>query len=99
MDNDRLLKIKEIVGFWADEDPRRYVVAEPVSVFASNMGGTSLSPGALNWATQGTHFVHYPLDFINGPVAASVLPRHAQDLSDPCTPRPAYVVDAKHGSS
>merc|ERR1719433_147975 len=92
MDNDRLMKIKEMTGFWCNEDPRRYIVAEPVSVMASNMGGTSLSPGALNWAVQGIYFLHFPQDFVGGVVAIGMLPKHAADMSDDGTPRPAYVV-------
>eukprot|EP00435_Cladocopium_sp_Y103_P001830 s3534_g1.t1 len=39
--NDRVMKIKELVGFWVNDDPRRYVVAEPVSVMATNFGGAT----------------------------------------------------------
>uniref|UniRef100_A0A7S4VVX8 Flavin-containing monooxygenase n=1 Tax=Alexandrium monilatum TaxID=311494 RepID=A0A7S4VVX8_9DINO len=99
MENDRLMKIKEMAGFWVNEDPRRYLVAEPVSVMASNMGGTSLSPGALSWSVMGIYFIHHPQDFIAGVVAMGMLPKHASDMSDEGTPRPAYVVDARHGTS
>jgi len=99
MDNDRLLKIKEMVGFWVNEDPRRYIVAEPVSVMCSQMGGTSLSPGAYSWALEGLYFIDFPFDFLGGPLASGMLPRHKVDLSDEGTPRPAYVVDARHGTT
>jgi len=99
MENDRLMKIKEMHGFWVNEDPRRYLVAEPVSVMASNMGGTSLSPGALNWAVMGIYFFHFPGDFVGGVSAAAMLPKHGSDMSDEGTPRPAYVVDARHGTT
>mmetsp|Transcript_131317 Transcript_131317/g.366065 ORF Transcript_131317/g.366065 Transcript_131317/m.366065 type:complete len:705 (-) Transcript_131317:57-2171(-) len=98
MDNDRLLKIKEMVGFWPNADPRRYIVAEPVSVMCSQMGGTSLSPGAYAWSLEGLYFIDFPTDFSSGPVASGMLPRHKVDLSDDSTPRPAYVVDARHGT-
>lgn len=97
--NDRLMKIKQLVGFWADADPRRYVVAEPVSVMATSMGYTSLSPAALMWARMGVYFFHHPQDFASGVAARGVLPRHEADFSDESTPRPAYVVDARHGTS
>eukprot|EP00439_Symbiodinium_sp_Y106_P001165 s2874_g1.t1 len=42
--NDRVMKVKEMVGFWVNEDPRRYLVAEPVSVMATNFGGVDLLP-------------------------------------------------------
>jgi hypothetical protein len=98
MENDRLMKIKEMEGFWVNGDPRRYLVAEPVSVMASNMGGTSLSPGALDWAYTGLYFVNYPVDFVTGAQAMGMLPKHGADMSDEGTPRPAYVVDARHGT-
>uniref|UniRef100_A0A7S1R284 Flavin-containing monooxygenase n=1 Tax=Alexandrium catenella TaxID=2925 RepID=A0A7S1R284_ALECA len=99
LENDRLMKIKEMAGFWVNEDPRRYLVAEPVSVMANNMGGTSLSPGALNWSVMGIYFIHHPQDFVGGVVAAGMLPKHTADYGDEGTPRPAYVVDARHGTS
>eukprot|EP00913_Durusdinium_trenchii_P021873 g20552.t1 len=103
--NDRVMKIKELVGFWVNDDPRRYVVAEPVSVMATNFGGTSFSPGAISWAEQGFHFMMYPKesrlswrDFIDKVLPTGMLPRHKADESDPGTYRPAYVVDARHGT-
>mmetsp|Transcript_51072 Transcript_51072/g.118688 ORF Transcript_51072/g.118688 Transcript_51072/m.118688 type:complete len:243 (-) Transcript_51072:173-901(-) len=99
MENDRLLKIKEMVGFWVNADCRRYIVAEPVSVMCSQMGGTSLSPGAYAWSLEGLYFIDFPTDFTSGPMASGMLPRHKVDMSDECTPRPAYVVDARHGTT
>lgn len=98
MDNDRLLKVKEMVGFWVNCDPRRYLVAEPVSVMCSQMGGTSFSPGAYGWSIHGLYFFDFPPDFTNGAEASGMLPRHKVDMSDDETPRPAHVVDARHGT-
>jgi len=98
MDNDRLMGVKELVGFWVNEDPRRFLVAEPLSVMASQMGGTSFSPGAYSWANMGIYFMFYPADFY-GVLDSGMLPRHKADLSDEHTPRPAYVVDARHGTT
>mmetsp|Transcript_118518 Transcript_118518/g.205862 ORF Transcript_118518/g.205862 Transcript_118518/m.205862 type:complete len:707 (-) Transcript_118518:173-2293(-) len=96
-DNDRLMKMKTLHGFWAEADPRRYLVAEPVSVMASNMGSTSFSPGAIAWATQGTYFMLWPQDF--QPILDSnMMPKHTADDADGGTYRPAYVVDARHGT-
>mmetsp|Transcript_126167 Transcript_126167/g.356799 ORF Transcript_126167/g.356799 Transcript_126167/m.356799 type:complete len:509 (+) Transcript_126167:2-1528(+) len=99
LDNDRLMKVKEMVGFWVNEDPRRYIVSEPVSVMCSQMGGTSLSPGAYAWCMEGLYFIDYPQDFTAGPLASGMLPRHKVDNTDSSTPRPAYVVDARHGTT
>jgi len=95
-DVDRLMKLKELVGFWVNSDPRRYLVAEPVSVLAQNFGGTSLSPGALAWAQMGIHYMLFPQDF-SAVIDTGMLPRHAPDNADADSYRPAYVVDARHG--
>lgn len=99
MEIDRLLRIKEMVGFWVNENPRVYVCAEPVSVMCSQMGGTSMSPGAYVWAIEGKYFVDFPMDWVYGPLNSGMLPRHKLDLADDGTPRPAYVVDARHGTT
>merc|ERR1740121_3509269 len=93
-DNDRLLKVKELVGFWVNEDPKRYLVAEPVSVMASNFSSTSFSPGAIAWAETAMHMLHYPKDFYNRVLANGLMPRHKSNGAD----IPAYVVDARHGT-
>jgi len=97
-DIDRLLRIKEMSGFWVNEDCRRYVVAEPVSVMCTQMGGTSLAPAAYTWSLEGLYFIDFPYDFAYGPAASGMLPKHKVDMSDEGTPRPAYVVDARHGT-
>lgn len=99
MDIDRLLKIKEMLGFWVNGDPRMYVVAEPVSVMCTQMGGTSMSPGAYSWSIQGLYFFDYPRDLIDGAMGQGMLPKHKSDTTDDKTPRPCYVVDARHGTS
>lgn len=99
MDIDRLMKVKEMIGFWVNGDARRYLVAEPVSVMCSQMGGTSFSPGAYAWSVEGLYFLDYPWDFDMGPAASGMLPKHSVDLGDDSTPRPAYVVDARHGTT
>jgi len=93
-ENDRLLKIKELVGFWVNEDPKRWLVAEPVSVMASNFGGTSFSPGAIAWVEAAMWFVHHPEDFWKVVMDTGLVPRHKTNGED----IPAYVVDARHGT-
>jgi len=95
--NDNLMKLKELVGFWVNGDPRRYLVAEPVSVMAQNFSGTSFSPGAMIWASMGVHFLRFPQD-LQPVLDSGTLPRHAADESDPGTYRPGYVIDARHGN-
>mmetsp|Transcript_39915 Transcript_39915/g.90068 ORF Transcript_39915/g.90068 Transcript_39915/m.90068 type:complete len:629 (-) Transcript_39915:47-1933(-) len=92
--NDRLLKLKELYGWWVNRDMRRYIVAEPLGVDANNFGGTSFSPGAIAWAEQQVHLFHYHKDWI--PVEESnAMPTHVADES---IDRPAYVVEARHGA-
>lgn len=93
-DVDTLMKIKDLYGFWANKDHRRRILAEPIGVDAANFGGTSFSPGALNWTDEYTYFLDYPKDWI--PIRDSnMLPSHAADESKD---RPAYVVEARHGA-
>lgn len=91
-DNDTLLGVKEMVGYWVNGDVRRYLWAEPISVQAQNFGGTSFSPGAIGTAIKAWHFTQYPMDIVPFWEANS-LPRHGPEPEDG---RPAYVIDARH---
>jgi len=93
-ENDRLLKIKELYGWWANRDHRRYIVAEPLGVDANNFGGTSFSPGAISWAENHVWLMHYPKDFV-AITESGQMPTHKADES---IDRPAYVVEARHGA-
>merc|ERR1712056_100534 len=64
----------------------------------SQMGGTSFSPGAYSWGIQGLYFIDFPWDFDSGVASSGMLPKHKVDESDEGTPRPAHVVDARHGT-
>merc|ERR1712107_926610 len=88
---DRLLKVKEMVGFWANGDNRRYIASEGPGVSASNFGGTSLSPGAIVWVAQGSHMLDYPNDW-ESMVSSGMLPLHKPELD---IDKPAYVLDAR----
>mmetsp|Transcript_21850 Transcript_21850/g.61079 ORF Transcript_21850/g.61079 Transcript_21850/m.61079 type:complete len:622 (+) Transcript_21850:86-1951(+) len=87
---DRLLKIKEVNGFWVNGDYRRYTASEGPGVSASNFGGTSLSPGAISWVAQGTHMMWYPSDF-KTMINSGMLPVHQAELEKG---KPAYMLDA-----
>lgn len=93
-ENDRLLKIKELHGWWPQKDFKRYIVAEPIFVDANNFGGTSFSPGAITWAENQVHILKYPKDFAPF-LEGNMLPMHVADEEGD---RPAYVVEARHGS-
>eukprot|EP00913_Durusdinium_trenchii_P033252 g31129.t1 len=90
---DRLLKIKTMSGFWAENDNRRYIASESPGVYAANFAGTSLSPGdgAYSWAQTATHVMWFPKDW-QRLVEHGTLP---QNKADDEISRPAYVLDAK----
>eukprot|EP00931_Biecheleriopsis_adriatica_P028193 TRINITY_DN16851_c0_g1_i1.p1 TRINITY_DN16851_c0_g1~~TRINITY_DN16851_c0_g1_i1.p1 ORF type:complete len:628 (-),score=131.60 TRINITY_DN16851_c0_g1_i1:36-1919(-) len=93
-DNDRLMKLTELYGFWCNKDYRRYIVAEPIFVDANNFSSTSFSPGAISWSEQQAHLLKFPRDW--QPVMdSSAMPVHK---ADPENDRPAYVVEARHGA-
>lgn len=93
-ENDRLMKLKELYGWWCNRDFKRYIVAEPLGVDANNFGGTSFSPGAIMWAEEQVFLLHYPKDFAPC-LEAMGFPTHVADES---IDRPAYVVEARHGA-
>lgn len=94
-DNDRLMRCKEVVGNWVNGDTRRFMWAEPISVQASNFGGTSFSPGVLGMALCATWFMAWPMD-LQPVLDSNLLPRFSGDMDDG---RPTYVVDARHAVS
>lgn len=93
-DVDRVMNIKTMFGWWPDEDFRRFIVAEPIGVNATNFSGTSFSPGIRAWVEQSAHFLWYPNDF-QLLIHCGLIPKHP---AEPEHDRPAYVVDARHGS-
>jgi len=88
---DRLLKIKSMYGYWADADNRRFTASENPGVYASNFGGTSLSPGAIFFTLMASHVMWFPRDW-QRLVDSVQLPTNKRDDS---ISRPAYVLDAK----
>merc|ERR1719401_1410374 len=90
-ENDRLMHLNELYGFWCNRDYKRYLVAEPIGVDANNFGGTSFSPGAISWSEQGVYFLYFPSDWA-AIMDSNVLPSHKADES---IDRPAYVVEAR----
>ena len=93
-ENDRLLKIKELFGWWVNRDFRRYIVAEPIFVDANNFGSTSFSPGAIVWAEQQVYLLKYPSEWATV-MDSGLMPSHEADEENN---RPAYVVEARHGA-
>lgn len=88
---DRLLKVKEMYGFWVNHSNRQYCVAEPIGVNANSFAGTSLSPGAVMWVEQAAHCLDYPEDW-KALKESRMLPTHK---AEPENDRPCYVIDAR----
>jgi len=92
---DKIMGIKEMVGFFANGDWRRYVCTEFPGVDAGRFGGTSFSPGAIQNSEYMTWFINFPKDL--GPVFDSqMLPKHKANKE---TGYPAYVWEPRLGSS
>jgi len=71
---DKVLGIKEMVGYFANGDHRRWVCTEFPGVDAGKFGGTSFSPGAIQNVEFVSWFFNYPKDL--APVFdGQVLPR------------------------
>ncbi|CAE7367385.1 Cdc40, partial [Symbiodinium necroappetens] len=77
---DRLLKIKSMYGYWADADNRRFTASENPGVYASNFGGTSLSPGAIFFTLMASHVMWFPRDW-QRLVDSAQLPTNKRDDS------------------
>lgn len=92
---DRLLGVKEMEGFWANGDFRRFLFAEAIGVNANNFSGTSFSPAMRGFAESAAHFFWYPKDF-QQVKESGMLPKHK---AEPDQDRPAYVIDARHGTT
>mmetsp|Transcript_136360 Transcript_136360/g.303954 ORF Transcript_136360/g.303954 Transcript_136360/m.303954 type:complete len:656 (-) Transcript_136360:45-2012(-) len=92
---DRLMKMRECNGFWANNDNRRFVVAEFPGVSCGNLAGTSFSPGAIQFVEMASHYMNFPSDF-NEMVASGSLPVHFPDAAKD---KPAYVLDARQGTA
>eukprot|EP00420_Gonyaulax_spinifera_P022375 CAMPEP_0197901342 /NCGR_PEP_ID=MMETSP1439-20131203/50952_1 /TAXON_ID=66791 /ORGANISM="Gonyaulax spinifera, Strain CCMP409" /LENGTH=641 /DNA_ID=CAMNT_0043522307 /DNA_START=77 /DNA_END=1999 /DNA_ORIENTATION=+ len=92
---DKLYGIKEMVGFFANGDWRRWIVTEFPGVDAGKFGGTSLSPGAIQNSEYMSYFINFPKDL--GPIFDSqMLPKHKPNKD---TGYPAYVWEPRLGSS
>jgi len=91
---DKLMGTKEMVGFFANGDWRRWIFTESPGVDAGKFGGTSLSPGLIQIVEFHSWFVNYPKDVV--PVLDSqMLPRKK---ADPEKGQPAFVWDTRQSS-
>mmetsp|Transcript_88491 Transcript_88491/g.286561 ORF Transcript_88491/g.286561 Transcript_88491/m.286561 type:complete len:624 (+) Transcript_88491:70-1941(+) len=92
---DKIMGIKEMVGFFVNGDWRRWVCTEFPGVDAGKFGGTSFSPGAIQNSEWMSWFINFPKDL--GPLWDSqMLPKHKPNKD---TGYPAYVWEPRLGSS
>jgi len=84
---DKMLGLKELVGFWVNGDCLRPVLCNGMFVEARNFGSFSSGPGFATMVVMINWFMDYPEDF---ELARAMLPK--QKAGE----RPAYVPSATH---
>merc|ERR1712032_710430 len=70
---DKLMGLKELVGYFCNGDPLVPLMANPLFVQASNFAGFSAGPGFAGNTEQILWFADWPQDF---EIIRDFLPRH-----------------------
>jgi hypothetical protein len=93
---DKLLKIKEMVGFWVNGDSRRVCTGEADGIQAASFGSTTGGPGMHNMIRSMLHFWDCPADFnrLEQDGITKQLPVHR--AGEPNEEFPAYFYTANH---
>mmetsp|Transcript_88490 Transcript_88490/g.286558 ORF Transcript_88490/g.286558 Transcript_88490/m.286558 type:complete len:627 (+) Transcript_88490:118-1998(+) len=92
---DKILGIREMVGYFVNGDWCRYVCAEFPGVDAGRFGGTSFSPKGIQDTACMSWFVNYPRD-LEPLMASGMLPRRRPETGSGV---PGYVWDARTGAT
>jgi len=92
---DKIMGVREMVGYFANGDYRRWVCAEFPGIDAGKFGGTSFSPGAIQNAEFYSWFINYPKD-LAAVFDSNMMPRKKPDKEKIV---PTYVWDPRQGSS
>jgi len=92
---DKLMGVKEMVGYFVNGDWRRWIWSESPGVDAGKFGGTSLSPGAIQVSETYSWCLNYPKDLI-GLFDSQMLPKNKADLDKG---KVAYVWDQRTGAT
>jgi len=91
---DKLMGVKEMVGFFVNGDWRRWLFTESPGVDAGRFGGTSLSSGLIQTIETYSYLVNYPKDVV--PLfEAQLLPTKKPDKEKGV---PAFVWDTRQSS-
>jgi len=92
---DKLLGIKELVGYWINGDPLVPCITNSLFVMASNFGGFSLGPGLGPSVIAILWFVDNPGDF---EIIRNSLPKHNK-ANNPIWGNALYVYSASHAQT
>jgi len=96
---DRLLRLKELTGFWVNGDPRRAIVADPNGISAASFSATTTGPGTLAWCGMIKHFWDHPSDWLNLEAGGHLQMLATHKPGTPTEDTPGYMVGAYHASS
>lgn len=92
---DRMMGLKELLGYYVNGDPMRPCITNSLFVQASNFAGFSIGPGLAGSCEQILWFVDYPDDF---EIVRGMLPRHNKELNT-IYGNALYVYSATHATT
>jgi len=92
---DKMLGLKELVGFWVNGDPWMPCITNTLFVQASNFAGYSIGPGVAGEVDTILWFADYPQDFMQ---VKGLLPVH-NAKNNPISGNSLYVYTAQHSTN
>uniref|UniRef100_A0A7S4Q910 FAD/NAD(P)-binding domain-containing protein n=1 Tax=Alexandrium monilatum TaxID=311494 RepID=A0A7S4Q910_9DINO len=92
---DKILGLKELVGYWVNGDQLFPAITNSLFVQASNFAGFSIGPGLAGSVEQILWFVDFPMDF---EMIRGTLPRHNKE-NNVIKGNALYVYSAAHAAS
>jgi len=94
-ETDKILGLKELVGYWVNGDPLYPAITNTLFVQASNFAGFSIGPGLAGEVESILWFVDHPQDF---EIIRNMLPKHNKDNSV-IKGNALYVYSAAHSAA
>eukprot|EP00421_Protoceratium_reticulatum_P003890 CAMPEP_0168368614 /NCGR_PEP_ID=MMETSP0228-20121227/6341_1 /TAXON_ID=133427 /ORGANISM="Protoceratium reticulatum, Strain CCCM 535 (=CCMP 1889)" /LENGTH=303 /DNA_ID=CAMNT_0008381465 /DNA_START=24 /DNA_END=931 /DNA_ORIENTATION=- len=92
---DRILGLKEMVGFWVNGDQLFPAVSNTLFVQASNFGGFSIGPGLAGECENLLWFIDFPQDF---EMIRDLMPKHNKN-NNTIRGNSLYVYSAAHATA
>merc|ERR1719469_254164 len=92
---DKILGLKELVGYWVNGDKLMPCITNSLFVMAKNFGGFSIGPGLGPSVTAILWFLDFPMDF---EMIKDVLPKHNK-ANNKITGNALYVYPASHAAT